>query len=157
MVCLSSRAHRRSDIDFDDPNYRHRPYEPWQAYGQSKTANALFAVAFTDRYQADEITANAVMPGAISTGLQAHLSEDELRGLGWTESGGTLVPGPGWVSVKQGAATTIWAALAPELDGVGGRYLQDCAMARPWTGSGDPPNGSGPIRELTHGGSRPQD
>ncbi|MGE5286753.1 MAG: SDR family NAD(P)-dependent oxidoreductase [Micromonosporaceae bacterium] len=121
MVCLSSRAHRRSDIDFDDPNYRHRPYEPWQAYGQSKTANALFAVSFTDRHQADEITANAVMPGAISTGLQAHLSEDELRGLGWTESGGTLVPGPGWVSVKQGAATTMWAVLAPELDGVGGR------------------------------------
>jgi NAD(P)-dependent dehydrogenase (short-subunit alcohol dehydrogenase family) len=141
VVCLSSRGHRRSDIDFDDPNYRHRRYDPWQAYGQSKTANALFAVALTDRYQADGITANAVMPGAISTGLQSRLSDEELRGIGWTESDGTLVPGPGWVSVEQGAATTIWAALAAELDGVGGRYLQDCAIAAPWTQRGDPPNG----------------
>jgi len=104
VVCLSSRAHRRSDIDFDDLNYRHRPYGPWQAYGQSKTANALFAVALTGWYQADGVTANAVMPGAISTGLQSHLSGDELRRLGWTEQGGTLVPGPGWVSAEQGAA-----------------------------------------------------
>lgn len=141
VVCLSSRAHRRSDIDFDDPNYRHRPYDPWQAYGQSKTANALFAVALTGRCQAHGITANAVMPGAISTGLQTHLTRDQLLSLGWAGSGGTLEPGPDWKTVEQGAATTIWAALAPELDGIGGRYLQDCAIGRPWTQNSDPPNG----------------
>jgi NAD(P)-dependent dehydrogenase (short-subunit alcohol dehydrogenase family) len=141
VVCLTSRAHRRSDIDFDDPNYRHRPYDPWQAYGQSKTANALSAVALAAHYQTDGITANAVMPGAVATGLQGHLSHEQLQSLGWVDLGGTLAPGPDWKTIEQGAATTIWTALAPELDGNGGHYLENCTIAQPWTEGGDPPYG----------------
>lgn len=84
--------------DIDPPCHRASCGWPWQAYGHSKTGNALFAVTLTGRYQADGITANAVMPGVISTGLFSHLRDDELRRLGWTEQGGTLVRGPGWVS-----------------------------------------------------------
>jgi NAD(P)-dependent dehydrogenase (short-subunit alcohol dehydrogenase family) len=141
VVVLSSRAHRRGDVDFEDPNYRHRPYDPWQAYGQSKSANALFAVGLTQRYRREGILANSLMPGAINTGLQGHLDDATLRGLGWTESEGRLVPPPGWRSVEKGAATSVWAAVAPELDGVGGKYLEDCEIAKPWTEPGDPPGG----------------
>lgn len=141
VVCLSSRAHRRGDVDFNDPNFLNRPYDPWQSYGQSKTANALFAVALSLRHQAEGITANAVMPGAVGTGMQQHLSRAELLGLGWVEAEGRMVPGPGWKTVQEGAATTIWAAVASELDGVGGRYLEDCTIAQPWIEEGAPPNG----------------
>jgi NAD(P)-dependent dehydrogenase (short-subunit alcohol dehydrogenase family) len=137
VVVLSSRAHRRSDVDFDDPNYRERPYDPWESYGQSKTANCLFGLGLTERYSEFGITANAVMPGAIRTGLQRHMSQDELATRGWN----TAIP-PGWKTLEQGAATTIWAAVAPELEGVGGTYLDDCAIARPWTDGGDPPAGT---------------
>ncbi|MEV5748451.1 SDR family NAD(P)-dependent oxidoreductase [Actinoallomurus sp. NPDC052308] len=137
VVVVSSRAHRRSDVHFDDPNYDHRPYDPWQSYGQSKTANALFGVALTHRYGESGITANAVMPGAIRTGLQRHMSQRELTARGWD----TAMP-PGWKTPEQGAATTVWAAVAPELDGVAGRLLDDCAVAEPWTADDDPPNGT---------------
>jgi NAD(P)-dependent dehydrogenase (short-subunit alcohol dehydrogenase family) len=141
VIVLSSRAHRRGDVMFDDPNYRRRPYDPWEAYGQSKTANALFAVGVTRQHAADGISANALMPGAINTGLQGHLSDSDLRSLGWVQSGGTLAPPAGWKTVPQGAATTVWAALAPELEGAGGHYLEDCAIAQPWLADGNPPNG----------------
>ena len=141
VIVLSSRAHRRSDVMLDDPNYRRRPYDPWEAYGQSKTANALFAVGITRQHAADGITANALMPGAINTGLQGHLSDSDLRSLGWVQSGGALAPPAGWKTIPQGAATTVWAALAPELEGSGGHYLEDCAIAQPWLADGNPPNG----------------
>jgi NAD(P)-dependent dehydrogenase (short-subunit alcohol dehydrogenase family) len=141
IIAVSSRAHRRSDVVFDDPNYCHRPYDPWEAYGQSKTANALFAVGVTQEYAADGITANALMPGAINTGLQNHLSSKDLRSLGWVQSGGGLAPPAGWKTIPQGAATTVWAALTPELDRSGGHYLEDCAIAQPWLTDGDPPSG----------------
>ena len=141
VVVLSSRAHRRSDVDFDDPNYRRRPYDPWQAYGQSKTATALFAVGLTARYPGDGITANAGMPGAIMTDLQRHIPAPELRSMGWADDRGVRTDLPGWKTVAQGAATTVWAAVAPELDGVGGCYLDDCAIARPWTVDEVPPTG----------------
>ncbi|MCO5993840.1 SDR family NAD(P)-dependent oxidoreductase [Actinoallomurus rhizosphaericola] len=137
VVVLSSRAHRRSDVHFDDPNYDDRPYDPWESYGQSKTANALFGVALTHRHGECGITANAVMPGAIRTGLQRHMSQEELAARGWD----TATP-PGWKTPEQGAATIIWAAVAPELDGVGGRLLDDCAIAEPWTADDDPPLGT---------------
>ena len=141
VVVLSSRAHRRGDVMLDDPNYRRRPYDPWEAYGQSKTANALFAVGVTRRHASDGVTANALMPGAISTGLQGHLSDSDLRVLGWTGSDGKLAPPASWKTVQRGAATSVWAALAPELDGAGGLYLEDCAIGRPWLTDGDPPSG----------------
>lgn len=96
MVVLSSSAHRRADVDFDDPNYLVREYDPWQAYGQSKTANALFAVALHARFAADGITANAVMPGMID--LQRHMSDAERARRGW--------PAPGWITPEQSAATS---------------------------------------------------
>ncbi|MUN40968.1 SDR family NAD(P)-dependent oxidoreductase [Actinomadura litoris] len=137
VVVLSSRAHRRGDVDLDDPNYERGPYDPWQAYGRSKTANALFAVGLTARHAAEGITANAVMPGAIMTGLQRHIPRQELADMGWS---GVFDP-RGWKTPEQGAATSVWAAVAPELDGVGGRYLENCAIGTPWTGPGDPPTG----------------
>ena len=131
VVELTSIGHRRSDVDFDDLNFRTRPYDPWIAYGQSKTANALFAVALTERYASDGITANSVMPGGILTGLQKHMTREQQIALGWFDESGA--PNPRFKSTAQGAATSIWAAVAPELEGIGGKYLEDCAVARPWT------------------------
>lgn len=136
VVSVSSRAHRRGDIDFADPNYEHRPYDPWQAYGQSKTAGALFAVGLTARYARHGITSNAVSPGGIKTGLQRHLSPRELAAMGWDVSAPE-----GWKTPQQGAATSVWAAVVPELDGIGGKYLEDCAIATPWTHNDAPPPG----------------
>lgn len=131
VVSLSSIGHRRSDIVFDDINFERRPYDPWSAYGQSKTANALFAVALTQHHAADGITCNAVMPGGIMTGLQKHMSDDEKRALGWIDENG--VPNPRFKSTAQGAATSIYAAVSPDLEGKGGLYLEDCAVAKPWS------------------------
>jgi NAD(P)-dependent dehydrogenase (short-subunit alcohol dehydrogenase family) len=141
VASLSSRAHRRSDIDFDDPNYRHRPYDPWEAYGQSKTAVALFAAGLTARHAPDGITCNALEPGTVMTGLTRHISREELVARGWADEDGTAARLPGWKTPQQGAATSIWAAVAPELAGVGGKYLEDCAVAEPWTKDPDPPPG----------------
>jgi NAD(P)-dependent dehydrogenase (short-subunit alcohol dehydrogenase family) len=137
VVVLTSRGHRRSDVDFADPNYLHRPYDPWEAYGQSKTANCLFAVGLTQR----GVPANAVAPGSIHTSLMRHMPREELAERGWLDSAGNRVNGPGWKTVEQGAATTVWAAVAPELDGVGGQYLDNCAVAEPWTADGEVPFG----------------
>ncbi|HVV20572.1 MAG TPA: SDR family NAD(P)-dependent oxidoreductase [Pseudonocardiaceae bacterium] len=142
VVVLSSRAHRRGDVDFDDPNYERRPYDPWQAYGRSKTANGLFAVGLTAHHGGEGITANAVMPGAIMTDLMRHMSPADLADRGWVDDHGRpRTDMPGWKTVPQGAATTVWAAVAPELAGVGGRYLDNCAVGRPWTADGEPPHG----------------
>ena len=130
VVSLSSIGHRRCDIDFDDINFERRPYEPFLGYGQSKTANALFAVGLTQRYASDGITSNAVMPGGIMTGLQKHMPHEEKVALGWIDENGT--PNARFKSTAQGAATSIWAAVAPETAD-GGRYLEDCAVAQPWT------------------------
>ena len=124
---LSSVGHRRASSSPEDPNYRRRPYEKWEAYGQSKTANALFAVGLTARCSADGIFANAVMPGGIMTGLQKHLDHDEQVALGWIDADGAV--NPRFKTPAQGAATSVWAAVAPALEGVGGRYLENCAEA----------------------------
>jgi len=130
VICLSSSAHRRSDIHYEDPNYERRAYDPAEAYGQSKTANALFVVGFSARFAGPHLTANAVMPGAIRTGLMRHLSPDEFRARGWIDTEGNDLR-EGWKTPEQGAATTIWAVVAPELEGVSGKYLEDCAIATP--------------------------
>jgi NAD(P)-dependent dehydrogenase (short-subunit alcohol dehydrogenase family) len=139
VVVLTSRGHRRSDVNFGDPNYLTRPYDPWEAYGQSKTANCLFAVGLTRR----GLPANAVAPGAIQTGLMRHIPQEELAERGWLDAAGNRIngPGPEWKTVGEGAATTVWAAVAPELEGVGGKYLDNCAVAEPWTGEGEVPFG----------------
>ena len=131
VVALSSIGHRRSDVVFEDLNFRERAYDPWAAYGQSKTANALFAVGLTQRYGGDGITSNAVMPGGIMTGLQKHMSREEQMAMGWFDETGK--PNERFKSTAQGASTSIWAAVGSEFDGVGRHYLEDCAIAKPWT------------------------
>ena len=126
VVCLSSSGHMHAAMDFDDPHFERRPYDPWIAYGQSKTANVLFAVALSQRLGRFGIHANAVHPGAIATELGRYLGADDIqRMLAAFGESAALV----YKDVKQGAATSVWAAVAPELAGVGGRYLEDCALA----------------------------
>ena len=130
IVSLSSIGHRRSDIDFNDPNYRHRPYDKWAAYGQSKTANALFAVGLNERFHVKGINANAVMPGGIMTPLQRHLPREEMLAFGWIDEDGNVAEG--FKTLEQGASTSVWAAVGPELEGIGGLYLENCAQAVPF-------------------------
>jgi NAD(P)-dependent dehydrogenase (short-subunit alcohol dehydrogenase family) len=127
VVSVSSSAHLRSPVVFDDIHFRERAYEPWSAYGQSKTANVLFAVEATRRWASDGITVNALMPGAIRTNLQRYISDDELDRLR-AQTGGT---GVSWKTPEQGAATSALVATSPLLDGVGGRYFEDCSEAQP--------------------------
>ncbi|PXA87834.1 oxidoreductase [Caulobacter sp. D4A] len=131
LVSLSSIGHRRSGVDFEDPHFRHRPYDKWEAYGQAKTANSLFAVGFDARFKDLGVRANAVMPGGIMTPLQRHLPIEEQVALGWIGEDGK--PRDGFKTPQQGAATSVWAAVGPELDGVGGLYLEDCKQAVAWT------------------------
>lgn len=130
VVILTSGTHRASDIHFDDIQYQHRPYDKWEAYGQSKTADALFAVALTRHFGEQHIMANAVNPGGIRTGLQEqYLTPEEIRARYYDTEGNLL---PGFKTPEQGAATTVWAGVAPELEGIGGLYLEDCHQALPY-------------------------
>jgi NAD(P)-dependent dehydrogenase (short-subunit alcohol dehydrogenase family) len=126
VVAVSSSAHLRSPVVFEDLHFRSRPYEPWSAYGQSKTANILFAVELTKRWAADGITANALHPGGIRTNLQRYVTDEELDRL----RAQTGAAGASWKTPEQGAATSVLVATSPLLDGVGGRYFEDCAEAR---------------------------
>ncbi|MEU8973431.1 SDR family NAD(P)-dependent oxidoreductase [Streptomyces monashensis] len=116
IVVVSSTGHMQSPVVWDDVHFAFRRYDPWLAYGQSKTANVLFAVEANRRWAEDGITANALMPGAIHTNLQRHL---DGRGSG-------TVPAELIKTVEQGAATSVLLAASPLLDGVGGRYFVDC-------------------------------
>ncbi|USQ96475.1 SDR family NAD(P)-dependent oxidoreductase [Caulobacter sp. RL271] len=131
LVSLSSIGHRRSGVNFEDPNYQTRPYDKWEAYGQAKTANSLFAVGFDKRFKDWGVNANAVMPGGIMTPLQRHLPIEEQRALGWLDENDK--PREGFKTTEQGAATSVWAAVGDELEGVGGLYLEDCNQAVPWS------------------------
>ncbi|QGN55504.1 SDR family NAD(P)-dependent oxidoreductase [Novosphingobium sp. Gsoil 351] len=131
VVSLSSIGHVQSPVVFEDIHYRHRPYEKWQAYAQSKTANVLFAVELTRRWGGRGVTANAVMPGGIMTNLQREMSRKEMIAMQFIDENDT--PHPMFKTPEQGAATSVWAATAPELDRVGGLYLEDCAIAAPWS------------------------
>ncbi|UPG86294.1 oxidoreductase [Luteibacter aegosomatis] len=131
IVSVSSRGHRFSPVVFDDPHYQHRDYDRWTAYGQSKTANVLFAVGADARGKADGIRAFSLHPGAIMTDLARYMSEEELRGFGVIDEHGKPVAevAQGMKSVPQGAATSVWAATSARLDGMGGLYLEDCDVA----------------------------
>ena len=121
VVALSSTAHMRSPVDFDDLHFERRDYDPQIAYAQSKTANSLFAVEATRRWHSDGIVANAVNPGGVATGLQRHFSPAQRESLAAAEAAGVFT----YKSVGQGAATTLVAAVAPQFAAVGGRYLDD--------------------------------
>jgi NAD(P)-dependent dehydrogenase (short-subunit alcohol dehydrogenase family) len=127
VVSVSSSAHLRSGVTFDDIHFERRAYEPWLAYGQSKSANVLFGVEASRRWASDGITVNALMPGAIRTNLQRHVSEDELNRMRAASGGGDAF----WKTTEQGAATSLLLATSPLLDGIGGRYFEDCNEASP--------------------------
>jgi NAD(P)-dependent dehydrogenase (short-subunit alcohol dehydrogenase family) len=129
IVSLSSTGHHRSPVVFDDIMFERRPYDPWSAYGQSKTANVLFAVGASTRWAGDGITANAVHPGGIMTNLQRHMPDQEIRDRGWVDDEGR--PNPGFKSPEQGAATSVLVAGSPLVDGVTGRYFEDVNEAVP--------------------------
>jgi NAD(P)-dependent dehydrogenase (short-subunit alcohol dehydrogenase family) len=129
IVSLSSRGHQRSPVVFDDINFERREYDPWLAYGQSKTANILFAVEATNRWADDGIHANAVHPGGIRTNLTRHLDDEVVQGL-FAQANFTLK------TVEQGAATSVLVATSPLLEGIGGRYFEDCNQAVPNSGGG---------------------
>jgi NAD(P)-dependent dehydrogenase (short-subunit alcohol dehydrogenase family) len=138
LVELSSGAHGMSGFDFDDPNFERREYNPWSAYGQSKTANALFALEFDRRLGSRGVSAYSVHPGVIMTELGRHMTpesmaqmQDHVRTQA-EASGATLPDAPPemtFKTVEAGAATQCWAATALELDGHGGQYLADCQIA----------------------------
>ena len=132
IVNLSSRGHHIAPVDLEDPNFRNRDYDPWIAYGQSKTANILFAVGLENRLADEGIHSYALHPGGIHTNLGRHMSEQDMADLVErirknAEASGQE-PQP-FKSIPQGAATTCWAATAPELEGAGGLYLEDCHIA----------------------------
>ena len=129
VVAVSSAGHLASDIRWDDPFFDRTPYDKWQAYGQSKTANILFAVELDRRYAADGIRANAVHPGMIRTNLGRYMSADDRAALGDRAKRSAVGTLPPYKSVESGAATSVWAAVAPELADVGGRYLEDCEIS----------------------------
>jgi NAD(P)-dependent dehydrogenase (short-subunit alcohol dehydrogenase family) len=130
LVSLSSSGHRRGGINWDDIHYRTRPYDKWESYGQSKTANSLFAIGFHERFKDLGITANAVMPGGIMTPLQRHMQREEMIALGWMNEAGVVREG--FKTPAQGASTSVWAAIGDELEGIGGLYLEDLAQAVPF-------------------------
>ena len=124
VVCLSSRGHARAGVDFDDPNFERRDYDKWKAYGQSKTANALFALALDARGEAHRVRAFSVHPGAVLTDLVRSLSEDEVRAA--VARSRTLST---FKTVEQGAATSVWCATSAALEGMGGVYCEDVDIA----------------------------
>ncbi len=126
IVSVSSGGHLRSPVVFDDIHFAFRDYDPFGAYGQSKTANVLFAVEATRRWKAEGIVANALMPGGIATPLQRHLpAEYAKQALTAFRAAGT-----DFKTVEQGAATSTLLAASPLLDGVGGRYFENSNQAR---------------------------
>ena len=140
IVAVSSRAHLRSPVIFDDIHFLKRAYEPWDAYAQSKTANVLLAVEATRRWANDGITANALQPGTVRSNLQRYITDEDLertRGHIEHDSGSFH-----WKTPEQGAATSVLLATSPLLDGIGGRYFEDCNEAgpsQPGTGRGVAP------------------
>ncbi|WP_035484889.1 oxidoreductase [Geminicoccus roseus] len=136
VVSVSSRGHQIAGVDFDDIDFNARPYDKWVAYGQSKTANALFAVGLDRRGEQDGIRAYSLHPGQILTDLARHLSAEELAGFDAFDSEGRprIDPARGMKTVQQGAATSVWCATSPRLAGIGGVYCEDCDVAVAHTG-----------------------
>ena len=131
LVTLSSAAHHIADVDLDDPNFERTQYDPWVAYGRSKTAVALLAVEFDRRHRSRNVRGIAVHPGAIQTELQRHCSAAEEEALIASINAANAAAGLPpfrYKTVPQGAATSVWAAVA-DADAVGGRYCEDCHVA----------------------------
>jgi NAD(P)-dependent dehydrogenase (short-subunit alcohol dehydrogenase family) len=125
VVSVSSSAHHQSPVVFEDIHFERREYSPWSAYGQSKTANVLFAVEGSKRWAADGITINALMPGGIRTNLQRYVDPEEIERLRQAAGATDNM----WKTPEQGAATSVLLATSPLLNGIGGRYFDDCNEA----------------------------
>jgi NAD(P)-dependent dehydrogenase (short-subunit alcohol dehydrogenase family) len=132
LVVLSSQAHRVADVDLDDPSFERQAYDPFVAYGRSKTASSLFAVEFDRRHRHRGVRSAAVMPGNSLTDLPRHFSQEDLQGLfasvGKARADAGLPPAE-LKEISQAAATSVWAAVVADKDEIGGRYLEDCAVA----------------------------
>jgi NAD(P)-dependent dehydrogenase (short-subunit alcohol dehydrogenase family) len=132
LINLSSAGHRFSNVDLDDPNFERAPYEPFLAYGRSKTANVLFAVAFDKRHRGRGVRAAAVHPGGIRTELGRHMDPGQIQMLldrinqESAQEGKTFQ----WKTIPQGAATPVWAAVVAPADEVGGRYCENCHVGQ---------------------------
>jgi NAD(P)-dependent dehydrogenase (short-subunit alcohol dehydrogenase family) len=139
LVNLSSAGHRFADIDLDDPNFEHTPYDEWQAYGRSKTANILFAVEFDRRHREAGIRATAIHPGAIRTELSRHLTpeatEKLIASINETQKAHGA-PAFTYKLVPLGAATSVWATAVAPAEVIGGRYCEDCHVAEVQDGEG---------------------
>jgi NAD(P)-dependent dehydrogenase (short-subunit alcohol dehydrogenase family) len=133
VINLSSDGHKIFDVDLDDPNWEHGPYDKFKAYGAAKTANVLFTVALDARYRDSGVRSFAVHPGTVATSLSRYMSKGDMRammGLGSADRD-PAAPPPRLevIPVEQGAATSVWGAVSDELTGLGGLYLADCAIS----------------------------
>ena len=128
VVALSSIGHRRSPVKFDDPNFETTKYDKWEAYGQSKTADSLFAIELNRRLEAKGINAYAVHPGGIMTNLQRDMPKEEIKAFGWVDDNGNVRDG--FKTPSGGASTAIWCATSPLLAAGGGVYCEDCNIAQ---------------------------
>ena len=136
VVNVSSLGHHMAPFNFEDPNFEHRPYETLQGYGQSKTANILFTVAFDKRASAHSVRAYALHPGAVGgTDLAREASSDLLQHMGILNEAGEIRPEvlANLKTIPQGAATTVWCATSPQLQDMGGVYCEDVEVANPAT------------------------
>ena len=129
LINLSSSGHRYSNVDLEDPNFERSPYDPWVAYGRSKTANILFAVAFDKRHWRRGVRAAAVHPGGIRTELGRHLDPSQFEGI--VDQINQQLAGEGkpsfqWKTIPQGAATSVWAAVVASADEIGAQYCENC-------------------------------
>jgi NAD(P)-dependent dehydrogenase (short-subunit alcohol dehydrogenase family) len=139
VVCLSSRAHARSSVDFEDPHFQRRTYDKWIAYGQSKTANALFALALDARGQGHQVRAFSVHPGAVITDLMRSMGDEEIRAA--VAASNRISP---MKSTEQGAATSVFCATSTQLEGTGGVYCEDVDIAEAVTADSSEPRGVRP-------------
>ena len=132
LINLSSSGHRYSNVDLDDPNFERTPYEPFVAYGRSKTANILFAVAFDERHRGRGIRAAAVHPGGIQTELARHIDPARLNAIIEQLSQQLAAEGKPfqWKTIPQGAATSVWAGVVAPADAVGGKYCENCHVGQ---------------------------
>ena len=129
LINLSSAGHRYSNVDLQDPNFERTPYEPFVAYGRSKTANILFAVAFDERHRKRGVRAAAVHPGGIHTELGRHIDPSRIQGIIDQMNQQLAAEGKPpfqWKTIPQGAATSVWAGVVAPADEIGGRYCENC-------------------------------
>lgn len=129
VVNLSSGGHNFAPVDFDDIHFNHRDYDKFASYGQSKTANILFSIELDNRLKDRGVRTNAVHPGVIMTDLGRHMSQEDIEAITGNRPEGS--PPMEFKEVPAGAATSVWMATSPELDGVGGQYAQDCHLVTP--------------------------